>query len=158
MRRALLGLGVWFRPIRALLGLAVACVACVGPNRGGDYVAAYAAGEAAVEAGRFAEGAARFDEAAQTAKVRRDGEHAHYLAARALASAGDRANAATRLRAIADASPPLEDSAEAANAICEMQVRRRVGLLHRRRPSLPVERHRAARPAPGNRAPRPGGR
>jgi TolA-binding protein len=94
----------------------------VGPDRGGAYVAAYAAGEAAVASGRFGEGAARFDEAARTAKVGRDGDHARYLAARALARAGDRADAGTRLRAIADASPPLEDSAEAANAICEMQV------------------------------------
>ncbi|MGO8998313.1 MAG: tetratricopeptide repeat protein [Polyangiaceae bacterium] len=103
---------------------AIVASACVGPSRGKEYVAAYAAGEAAVGAGRFAEGATHFDEAARTAKVPRDGDHARYLAARALANAGNRADAATRLRAIADASPPLEDSAEAANAICEMQVAR----------------------------------
>jgi TolA-binding protein len=110
--------------VRAAGALAalVACAGCVGPDRGGAYVAAYAAGETAVASGRFAEGAARFDEAAKTAKVGRDGDHARYLAARALATAGDRADAATRLRTIADASPPLEDSAQAANAICEMQT------------------------------------
>jgi hypothetical protein len=95
---------------------------CIGPDRGKDYVANYAAGEAAVGGGRFAEGASRFDDAAKGAKVRRDGEHARYLAARALASAGNHAGAALRLRAIADASPPLEDSASAAYAICEMQL------------------------------------
>jgi tetratricopeptide (TPR) repeat protein len=108
----------------ALVLLASATIACGGPDRGKAYVVAYAAGEADVSAGRFAEGAARFDEAAQGAKVRRDADHARYLAARALASAGDLADAATRLRAIADASPPLEDSAEAALAICEMQIAR----------------------------------
>jgi tetratricopeptide (TPR) repeat protein len=56
--------------------------------------------------------------------VKRDGDHARYLAARALASSGDVADAATRLRAIADASPPVEDSAEALNAVCELQLAR----------------------------------
>jgi TolA-binding protein len=103
---------------------ALALSACAGPDRGKEYVAAYAAGEAAVGASKFTEGAARFDDAARTAKVRRDGEHASYLAARALASAGDYAGAAVRLHAIADAAPAREDSAEAANALCEMQLAR----------------------------------
>ena len=102
----------------------VSCASCAGPDRGRVYVAAYAAGEAAVGAGRFADGAARFDEAAAGAKVPRDAEHARYLAARALESAGDLAGAAKRLRTIADATPPREDSAAAAYAICEMQIAR----------------------------------
>jgi hypothetical protein len=111
---------------RALLAFAFVAAAsgCAGPDRGKAYVVAYAQGEAAVGAGRFAEGAARFDEAARGAKVPRDADHARYLAARALARSGDQADAATRLRTIADASPPFEDSAAAANAICEMQIAR----------------------------------
>jgi hypothetical protein len=112
------------RAREAALAALLASAACAGPDRGKAYDVAYAAGEADVAAGRFAEGAARFDEAAQGAKIRRDADHARYLAARALASAGNLADAATRLRAIADASPPLEDSAEAALAICEMQIAR----------------------------------
>jgi tetratricopeptide (TPR) repeat protein len=110
----------------AAAGLAAIALgaACAGPDRGKEYVAAYAAGESAVGAGRFAEGAAHFDEAARTAKVRRDADHARYLAARALGSAGDVADAAARLRAIADASPPSEDAAEALNAVCELELAR----------------------------------
>jgi TolA-binding protein len=113
---------------RAKATLALVCAgalpACIGPSRGAGYTAALAAGEEAVEHARFDDAAARFDEAARTAKVPRDAAHARYLAARALASAGNAADAATRLRAIADASPPAEDSATAAYAICEMSVAR----------------------------------
>jgi hypothetical protein len=113
------------RAARLAVTLALAaCVACAGPDRGRAYVAAYAAGEAAFGTAKFADAAADFDEAARTAKIHRDADHARYLAARALARAGDHAGAATRLQAIADSSPPLEDSAEAANAIAEMQIAR----------------------------------
>jgi tetratricopeptide (TPR) repeat protein len=104
--------------------LAAGSTACFGRNRGKEYVAAYAAGEAAFGAGHFSDAAARFDEAARGAKVPRDAAHARYLAARALASAGDVAGAAARLKAIADASPPLEDSPAAACAIAEMELAR----------------------------------
>ena len=100
----------------------LAALGCAAPDRGRAYDVAYAAGEAAVGAGRFAEGAARFDDAAKGAKIPRDADHARYLAARALERAGDLPGAAARLRAIADASPPLEDSAEAAYELCEMQI------------------------------------
>jgi tetratricopeptide (TPR) repeat protein len=104
--------------------LCVGVAACAGPDRGAAYVAAYAAGEAAVDSGRFADGAARFDEAARTAKIPRDADHARYLAARALESAGDFAGAAPRLRAIEDASPSLEDAASASLALDEMKIAR----------------------------------
>ncbi len=99
-----------------------AVVACSGPNRGTIYVRAFAAGEAAESAGRFAEASARYDEAAGGANVPRDRDHARYLAARALERSGNFADAAARLREIAFASPPLEDSAEAANAIADMEI------------------------------------
>src|SRR6185437_10795131 len=47
---------------------------------------------------------------------------ARYLAARLLAQSGDASDAATRLRAIANASPPAEDSAAAAYAIADMEA------------------------------------
>jgi tetratricopeptide (TPR) repeat protein len=115
------------------LGASIACVgvcmgalvaACSAPNRGEVYVRAFAAGEAAESAGRFADASARYDEAAGGANVPRDRDHARYLAARALERSGNFADAATRLRAIALASPPLEDSAEAANAIADMEISR----------------------------------
>ncbi|HEY2512108.1 MAG TPA: hypothetical protein VGI39_14670 [Polyangiaceae bacterium] len=108
-----------------LLSLTLATtLACGTPDRGAEYGRAFNAAEAAETAGRFGEAAARYDEAADGAKIPRDGWHARYLAARALARSGDRADAAVRLKVIADASPPVEDSAEAAYAIAEMQIDR----------------------------------
>jgi tetratricopeptide (TPR) repeat protein len=107
----------------AEIAASIACVvACSAPNRGDVYVRAFAAAEAAESAGRFADAAARYDEAGSGAKVVRDRDHARYLAARNLARSGNYADAAARLRAIALASPPLEDSAEAANAIADMEI------------------------------------
>lgn len=109
----------------SLLSFALAAaLGCGSPDRGAAYTRAFDAAEAAETAGRFAEAATRYDEAADGAKIPRDGWHARYLAARALERSGDRADAAVRLRTIADASPPVEDSAEAAYAIAEMQIDR----------------------------------
>jgi tetratricopeptide (TPR) repeat protein len=110
--------------MRRWLLLATLLTACAGPNRGATYLRDFDAAQAAESAGHFADASARYDEAARGALVPRDRDHARYLAARALARSGDLAGAAERLRAIADAKPPLEDSAEAANAIAEMQIDR----------------------------------
>jgi tetratricopeptide (TPR) repeat protein len=99
-------------------------IACSAPTRGEVYVRAFAAAEAAESAGRFADASARYDEAAGGARIARDRDHARYLAARNLARSGNRADAATRLRAIALAVPRVEDSAEAANALADMEIAR----------------------------------
>jgi tetratricopeptide (TPR) repeat protein len=111
------------KPATGLL-LAALVTGCAGPDRGDAYLRDFDAAQAAESAGRFADASARYDQAARGALVPRDRDHAVYLAARALARAGDRADAAERLRAIADATPPREDSAEAANALAEMQIDR----------------------------------
>jgi TolA-binding protein len=72
--------------------------------------------------GRFADAAHLYDGAAAEAKIPRDREHTKYLAARVLARSGDVAGAATRLRAIANASPPQEDSAAAAYAVADLEL------------------------------------
>jgi len=100
----------------------VALVGCGTPDRGAVYSRAFAGAEAAETGQRFADAARLYDEAAAGAKIARDAAHARYLAARALERAGDRADAAERLRAIAYASPSFEDSAEAALALGEMQI------------------------------------
>lgn len=102
--------------LRALVLLAAsagATVACA-PNRGAAYEKALAEARRANHAGRFDTAADRFDEAARTAKVARDGVYARYEAALARARAGDVARASRELRAIADAKPPNAYSAQAA--------------------------------------------
>jgi outer membrane protein assembly factor BamD (BamD/ComL family) len=95
------------------LAVAVALPGCA-PDRGAAYEKAIAEARRAINAGRFDIAAERFDEAARTAKIPRDGVYARYEAALARARAGDVAPAARELRAIASESPPNAYSAQAA--------------------------------------------
>lgn len=95
------------RPRALLLVLLAACA----PARGSAYEKALAEARRAHHAGRFDVAAERFDEAARTAKVKRDVAYARYEAAMARARAGDVARGARELRALAG-----EDSAYAPQA------------------------------------------
>jgi TolA-binding protein len=105
-----------------LLAFAITAVACGQPTRGATYASSFAAGERAQGAGRYEEAAALYDRAADGAKVPRDQQHARYLAARMLSRAGNARDAAVRLRRIADATPPTEDSAAAAYHLTELTI------------------------------------
>lgn len=96
-----------------ILPLALLVSGC-GPDRGAAYERSLAEARRAHHAGLFVAAADRYDEAAKNAKVARDAVFARYEAALARARAGDVARAARELRAIADASPPNDYSAEAA--------------------------------------------
>lgn len=84
------------------------------PNRGAAYEKAMGEARGAYHAGRFDVAAERFDEAAKSAKIPRDGIFAKYEAALARARAGDVARATQELHAIANTNPPNAYSAEAA--------------------------------------------
>jgi tetratricopeptide (TPR) repeat protein len=110
--------------VRGAVAIAIAALAlgCGGPDRGAKFPGAFDAAAKAESAGRFADAARLYDAAANEAKIPRDRDHTRYLAARALDRSGDRSGAATRLRAIAGASPAQEDSAAAAYAVADMEI------------------------------------
>ena len=93
---------------------ALALAGCGGPNRGDAYLRSLAEARRSHHDGRFDLAAAKYDEAAKTAKLPRDAVYARYEAALARARAGDVARAATELRAIATSKPPNAYSAQAA--------------------------------------------
>jgi len=100
--------------VMGALGALAALTGCGGPNRGAAYQQSLAEARRAHHAGRFDLAATRFDEAARTAKVPRDGVYARYEAACARARAGDVARASAELRAIASEKPPSAYAAQAA--------------------------------------------
>jgi tetratricopeptide (TPR) repeat protein len=104
---------------RALLLLVLA--ACT-PDRGSVYTRSFALAEQAETRGRYADAATRYDEAAHAAKIPRDADHARYLQALMLEHAGDRSAANAAYEAIANASPPKEDSAAAAYRAADMRI------------------------------------
>lgn len=89
-------------------------VAACAPERGAAYEKSLAAANRASHAGRYAEAATQFDEAAKTAKVQRDGVYARYLAAKARIRSGDVTRGAAELRELANAKPPNDYSGAAA--------------------------------------------
>lgn len=103
-------------PLFLLLALLSSCA----PNRGAGYERAMGEARDAYHAGRFDAAAERFDAAAKSAKIPRDAAFARYEAALARARAGDVARARAELRAIADAKPPNDYSAEAAFKAAEL--------------------------------------
>jgi len=106
------------------VALAIAFVlAGCAPDRGAAYEKAIAEARRAINAGRFDVAAERFDEAARTAKVPRDGVYARYEAALARARAGDVARASRELRAIASEDPPNAYSAQAAFKAADLAYR-----------------------------------
>ncbi len=110
------------RPLLTVLAFLFVLAACA-PNRGAAYDKAVAEARRAHHAGRFAEAAVRFDEAARTAKVPRDAVYARYEAALARARAGDVARASRELAAIAEAEPPTPYSAQASFKNAELVLR-----------------------------------
>ena len=100
---------------------AVLATSCA-PNRGDGYVRALAAGERAETAGRFLEASARYEAAAEGAKLPRDRDHARYLAALMLAHGGNLREATARLDAIGNATPATPDSARAAYKAADLRL------------------------------------
>ena len=112
------------RNARSLATTALAALAllagCGGPNRGDAYLRSLAEARRDHHDGRFDLAAAKYDEAARTARIPRDAVYARYEAALARARAGDVASAASELRAIATTKPPTAYSAQAAFKAAEL--------------------------------------
>ncbi len=128
------------------LPLVLVALGCA-PNRGASYERSLAEGLRAETAGRYHDAAACFDDATKSAKVPRDGAHARYLAALMLRKAGRNAEARARLDVIAEADPPLPDSALSAYQAADMRIAagdedgwRRMEALLRRFPNSGVSR------------------
>jgi tetratricopeptide (TPR) repeat protein len=107
------------KKIVATCSLLVAC----GSAPASQYQIAFATGERAEGAGRYAEAAHDFDDAAKVAPNAREKNHAEYAAAQVLIRAGDRSSGAAKLRAIADLSPPDEHSGEAAYEVANIEIK-----------------------------------
>ena len=107
-----------FGTLAALVGT-LALTACA-PKRGAAYEAALADASAAHHDGRFAAAAAKYEEAARTAKVPRDALYRRYVAALEWVRAGDVGRGITELRTIATAKPPNEYSAQAAFQVAQL--------------------------------------
>jgi tetratricopeptide (TPR) repeat protein len=96
-----------------LAAAAMLAAGCGTPDRGEGYVRAFAEAQRAESAGRLAEAAARYDAAADAAKITRDRDYARHLAALMLEHAGDRSAARERFEALGAASPRTDESASA---------------------------------------------
>jgi len=107
---------------RTLVFAALLVTAACAPKRGDEYQKNVAEAQRAYHAGRFADAAKSFDEAAKTAKVPRDAVYMRYEAALARARAGDVAGAARELRALAAEKPPNPYSASAAFKAAELAI------------------------------------
>ena len=99
----------------------VALAAC-GHASASPYRVAFASGERAEGSGRYAEAAQHFDDAAKVAPNAREKNHAEYAAAQVLIRGGDRSSGSSKLRAIADLSPPDEHSGEAAYEVANVEI------------------------------------
>jgi outer membrane protein assembly factor BamD (BamD/ComL family) len=108
--------------VACALALAASGLACSAPARGNGYERSLAAGERAQSAGRFGDAASEYDRASRAARLPRDAAHARYLSARMLVRGGNLRDAAVVLHAIADASPPGEDSALAAYELADLAL------------------------------------
>ena len=102
------------RAIALPLALGLAALTGCGPSRGAGYDRSLADARAAQHDGRFDAAAAKFEEAAKSAKHPRDAVYTQYEAALAWERAGDFARAAAELDAIAKAKPANAYSAQAA--------------------------------------------
>jgi TolA-binding protein len=108
--------------MKVVLALCALLGACSGSKPVDTYARMMAEADRAGSAGRHAEAASRYEEAARTAKRPRDREHAAYLAALASARAGDE-RAVTKLEEISRADPKGEHAAEAAYRAAELRLR-----------------------------------
>jgi tetratricopeptide (TPR) repeat protein len=130
--------------MRAVTSVALIVVAAVGlgacaPNRGDEYTKSLAEARRAHTAGRFADAAAKYDDAAKQAKIPRDAIYMRYEAALARARAGDVARAATELRAIATAKPPNAYSAQAAFKAADLAIDSDAAAGHAELAAIPIE-------------------
>ena len=104
--------------VGAILALTTACA----PNRGATFPRAFAEAERAETAGLYAEAAKKYDDAARAAKLARDRDHARYLAGIMMLRDRNVRDGVARLDQVASASPPSEDSAEAAYRAAEARI------------------------------------
>jgi len=102
-----------------LAALTLTLTACA-PTRGAAYDKALAEASAAHHSGRYAEAAAKYEEAAKNAKVPRDALYRRYFAALVWVRAGDVGRGTAELRAIASTKPPNEYSAQAAFQVAQL--------------------------------------
>ena len=109
-----------FGTLAAQVGMLTLALAACAPKRGAAYEAALADASAAHHDGLFAAAAAKYEEAARTAKVPRDALYRRYVAALEWVRAGDVGRGLTELRAIATAKPPNEYSAQAAFQVAQL--------------------------------------
>jgi tetratricopeptide (TPR) repeat protein len=114
-------------------------LAACAPNRGDEYMKSVAEGRRAYTAGRFADAAAKYDEAAKQAKLPRDAVFMRYEAALARARAGDVARASSELRAIATAKPPNAYSAEAAFRVADFAIASDPAAGHEELAAIPID-------------------
>jgi tetratricopeptide (TPR) repeat protein len=105
-------------PFVCLLASLMGCA----PNRGAAYERAFAEADRAETEGHYDAAARGFDAAASRALLPRDRTHAVYLAALMYERAGDLAAARERYRAMANVTPPAEDSAAAAYKEADMEI------------------------------------
>lgn len=126
---------------RLVLVPVLALVALTGcaPNRGDEYTKSLAEARRAYTAGRFADAAVKYDDAAKQAKVPRDAVYMRYEAALARARAGDVARAAQELRAIATAKPPNAYSAQAAFKLADLAIDSDPAAGHAELAAIPIE-------------------
>ncbi len=107
--------------MKKIFAASIVLVAC-GHAPASQYQIAFATGERAEGSGRYAEAAHDFDDAARLAPNAREKNHAEYAAAQVLIRGGDRSTGASKLRAIANLSPPDEHSGEAAYEIANIEI------------------------------------
>ncbi len=107
-------------PLGGMGLLAMLALTACAPTRGAAYDKALAEASAAHHDGRFAEAAAKYEEAAKNAKVPRDALYRRYFAALVWVRAGDVGRGTATLRAIASAKPPNEYSAQAAFQVAQL--------------------------------------
>lgn len=125
--------------MRASALVLLVTIAACAPNRGDEYMKSLGDARRAYTAGRFAEAAVKYDEAAKQAKVPRDAIYMRYEAALARARAGDVARAAQELRAIATAKPPNAYSAQAAFKVAELAIDTDPAAGHAELAAIPID-------------------
>jgi len=102
---------------------AIVALGC-GTVGGKTFVRAFAAGERAYTAGRFAEAAQEYDKAAAVAERPRDKEEALYAGGEARFRAGDEKGALARFDELAASKPPGERSIRAAYRAARIRIAR----------------------------------
>lgn len=103
------------------LAMSLLSAACA-PDHGGAYPRAFAEAARAETAGRMREASEGYDAAAKVAVRDRDRDHALYLSGLTLLRSGDVRDGVAKLGAIARASPPREESPDAAYRVAAARI------------------------------------